>query len=71
MQQTKKDPLFCPACIFWTRILCHAQLQVRLVSTSSTTTAYGKERFKAVAAPTLTRPSLQMGGAAAAPVRAG
>lgn len=49
-EQTEKDPTFCLACIFWTYILCHAQLQVRLGSTSSTIT-YGKEYFKAMLLP--------------------
>lgn len=49
--------------------LCHAQLQVRLANTSSTIT-YGKEHFKAMAAHTLIKPSLQTGDAEAAPARA-
>lgn len=46
-----------------------AELRVRLASTSRAV-RYGKEHFKATAAATPIRPSLQMGGAEAAPVRA-
>lgn len=46
--------------------LCCAWLQVGLASSGSTVT-YGKECFKAMAAPTLLRPRLQAGGEEAAP----